>query len=210
MPVFSPINDCAIVIPRAEDGANRAPELRARILRKRFSGALLDQVLEAPNDLLEIIDGELHVREIVVAVALVLEVLDHALEWLVIFAARFCTPITTSPTYLQKRRYDIPGKTRVVRLLRDDLDTLSFIEVEDGVHHSGMESRRRADRNEQGPFFVTSFLPTAFSTLAERGLDLCIESARIVALIFRKIVQTSVVIVNPGGTGSPIRVISGG
>ena len=55
--VFAAINDRAIVHPRTENRADRAPELFARILRKRFSGAFLDQRLEALHEFLQIVDA---------------------------------------------------------------------------------------------------------------------------------------------------------
>ena len=55
--VFSPVNDCAIVHPRAENRADCAPKLFVRFLRKRFSGALLDQRFEPLHELFQIGDG---------------------------------------------------------------------------------------------------------------------------------------------------------
>src|ERR1044072_8186868 len=48
--VLPPINDGAVVHPRAENGTNRAPKLFIRVLRKRFAGTLLDQSLETLHE----------------------------------------------------------------------------------------------------------------------------------------------------------------
>ena len=55
--VFPPIHNRAIVHPRAENRSDCAPKLFFRILRERFSGALLDQCLEPLHELLQIGDG---------------------------------------------------------------------------------------------------------------------------------------------------------
>ena len=187
--VFAPINDRAVVIPGTENGADRAPELGARILRKRFAGALLDQILEALHEFFQIIDRELDVGEIVVAVTFVLEVLDHALERLVIFARALLHAHHDVAVHLQKTAIRIPGEARVVRLLRDDLDHgVVHPEVEDGVHHPGHGiARAGADRNEQRTLFVAEFLADRFLHLGERGLDLRLQSARVGAFVFGKI-----------------------
>src|SRR5215217_6224755 len=52
--VLPPINDRAIVHPRAEYGADCAPKLFVWILGKRFSGPVVDQSLEPLHKLFEI------------------------------------------------------------------------------------------------------------------------------------------------------------
>ena len=145
--VLAPINHRAVVVPGTENGADRAPKLGARVLRKRFAGALLDQILEALHELFQIIDRELDVGKIMVAVTFILEVLDHALERIVIFARPLLHAHHDIAVHLQKTAIRIPGEARVVRLLRDDLDHgVVHPEVEDGVHHPGHGvARARAD-----------------------------------------------------------------
>src|SRR5262249_45184274 len=48
--VLPSINDGAIIVPGTKDGPDCAPELGFGILRKRLSGAFLDEVLETLRD----------------------------------------------------------------------------------------------------------------------------------------------------------------
>jgi hypothetical protein len=68
-----------------------------------LAGALLDQRLEAGDELLEVVDGQLRVLDVGV-VKLVLELVDHGFERLMVFMRAFCTPMTTSPYIWMKRR----------------------------------------------------------------------------------------------------------
>ncbi len=52
--VFAAINNRAVVHPGTEHGADRAPQLLPRILRKFLAGAFLDQCLEALDQFLQI------------------------------------------------------------------------------------------------------------------------------------------------------------
>ena len=54
--VLPPINDRAIIHPRAENRTDCAPKLTGWILRKRFSGPFFDQRLKAVQQLLQIGD----------------------------------------------------------------------------------------------------------------------------------------------------------
>ena len=54
--VLPPINDRAIIHPRAENRTDCAPKLTGWILRKRFSGPFFDQRLKALQQLLQIGD----------------------------------------------------------------------------------------------------------------------------------------------------------
>ncbi len=54
-----------------------------------------------------------------------------------------------------------------------------------------------------------TFCPSMFSTFAIAAATCASSSWRICALVIVKITANFVVIVNPGGTGRPMRVISG-
>ncbi len=73
--VFAAINDRAVVHPRAEHGADGAAQLVPRIVRKILAGALLDQRLEALDEFLLIVGGQLGVLDVLV-ISLVLELVD--------------------------------------------------------------------------------------------------------------------------------------
>src|SRR6185369_3928985 len=60
--VQAAIDDSALVVPRAEDGADRGPQLLARILGERVASPLQDLRLEGGDQLLQVLDGELVVR----------------------------------------------------------------------------------------------------------------------------------------------------
>ncbi len=81
--VEAAIGDGALVHPRLEDGADRAPELRLRILRERRAALALDDHLVVADQLRPVVAGELGVEAVA---ALVLEVLEPLLEAVVIDA----------------------------------------------------------------------------------------------------------------------------
>ena len=55
-PILSAIDDRPVVHPRTKDRSDCAPKLFARTLRKRFSGPLFDQPLEALHQLFQVGD----------------------------------------------------------------------------------------------------------------------------------------------------------
>ena len=57
--VFAAIDDRAVVHPGAEHGAGGAAELVPRIVREHLAGALLDERLEALDEFLLVVGGEL-------------------------------------------------------------------------------------------------------------------------------------------------------
>ena len=60
--VHAAVGDGAVVAPAAEDGADGAPELGARVVREVLAGALLDGRLELGDELLEVVGRELGVE----------------------------------------------------------------------------------------------------------------------------------------------------
>ncbi len=165
--VLAAIHDRAVILPGAEDGADCAPELILGLLREILAGTLADEGLETGDELLDVLDGELHVGEVVIAVALVLEVLDHAFERLVLFTGALLDSHDDVAVHLEEAAVAVPGKLRVAGLGGHDLNRLVVhAEVENGVHHAGHGvASARADREEERIF-------ATFETLANRLLDL--------------------------------------
>ena len=67
------IGDGALVHPRAEHGADGAPQLRVRVLRKRLTLLLLDALLVADDKLLPVGGLEVGVERVAVAVLVLVE-----------------------------------------------------------------------------------------------------------------------------------------
>mmetsp|Transcript_22629 Transcript_22629/g.70837 ORF Transcript_22629/g.70837 Transcript_22629/m.70837 type:complete len:790 (-) Transcript_22629:118-2487(-) len=76
-----PVELGPVVLPRAEDGADRAPQLLVRVLRELGAGPLDDERLEALDQLAQVVARQL---EVVLLVALRLELLHDGVERLVI------------------------------------------------------------------------------------------------------------------------------
>ena len=59
--------------PRTEHRADRAPQLRVRILRERLAGLLLDALLVVADELFQIVGVEIGVERVAVAVLVLVE-----------------------------------------------------------------------------------------------------------------------------------------
>ena len=157
--VLAPVDDGAVVHPRSEHGADGAHQLIPGRGREVLAGALLDERLEADDELLEILDRELGVLDVLV-VALVLELLDDHLERLVILVRPLLHAEHDVAVHLHEAAVAVPREARVVRLLRERFDRLVVEpEVEDGVHHPRHRvARAGADRHEQRVLEVAELL----------------------------------------------------
>src|ERR1700722_17697531 len=71
--VQAPIGDRAWVHPRAEHGADGAPQLRVRVVRKRLTRLVLDALLVADDKLLPVGGLEVSVERVAVAVLVLVE-----------------------------------------------------------------------------------------------------------------------------------------
>ena len=188
--VFAAVDDGAVVVPGAEDCADRAPELFARILRKAFAGAFLDQLLELPDEFLQIVDGQLDVGEIVIAVTFVFEVLDHAFERLMIFARALLHAHHDVAVHLQKPAVGIPGEARVPGLLCATTSTtvsfiprLRIVSIMPGIESRAPERTETSNGRSLSP----SFFPTDFSTFASAASTAASSAFGIGALVFGEV-----------------------
>src|ERR1700724_4149589 len=87
--VLASINSGTLVHPRPENRADRPQQLRLWILRNSLASTLSNQRFETADEFFQIASSKLDVRKIVLAVTLVFQVLNHALERFVIFARPF-------------------------------------------------------------------------------------------------------------------------
>ncbi len=137
-----PVGVGARRLPRAEHGADRAPQLLADILGKRAAELFFHPVLEHPGDALEVVGIELGVE--VDALALLLRV-ENLLEQRMLHAEH------DVGIHLDKPAIGVVGEARIVRELRKALRRGRVeAEIENGVHHARhRHARARAHRDEQ-------------------------------------------------------------
>ncbi len=136
------IGDRARVHPRAEDRADRAPQLVARLLRERLAGFLRDHILEPGDDDLPVLGREIGVERLP---AVELVVFDQLLEMMVLDAEH------DLPVHLDEAAIAVIGKALVAALAGQALDRpVVEPEIEDGIHHPRhRHPRTRADRDQK-------------------------------------------------------------
>ncbi len=123
------------------------------------------------------------------AVTLILQFFDYALEWFMVLARPFLNAHDNVAVHLQETPIRIPGEARVVCFLRNNLHYLVVHpEVQDRVHHSrhGIAGAR-AHGDEQRPLLVTEFFFDGLFNLGQRICDLCCQLGRIAAFVIVKI-----------------------
>jgi hypothetical protein len=105
-------------------------------LGNTWPGALLDEGLEALDELLLVVGRQLGVLDVVV-VLLVLEGLDHGLERLVVLALLLLHAEDDVAVHLDEAAVAVPGEALVLGRLGEGDDRLVVeAEVEDRVHHA--------------------------------------------------------------------------
>ena len=170
--VQAPIGDGALVHPRAEHRADRAPELLMRILRKRLAVLLLEPLLVASHQLDPVVGGEIGVERVAVAVLVVVEdVLEQ-----VVFDAEHHVGI-----HGDEAPVAVIGEAAVARRFRHGLHGLVVeAEIEHGVHHAGhRRARARAHRDQQRVRLVAETLAGDAADLRQRRRHLALELFRI-------------------------------
>ena len=148
--VLLSVGDGALVLPGAEDGADGAPELLARLGGEGAARAREHQRAEALHELAVVLGRQLRVRHIG-AVALRLEAVNLLLEGLQILAGRLLYPHDDVAVHLHEAAVAVPGEARVVRRLGEGLHRLIVeAEVENRIHHAGHRlARAGAHRDEK-------------------------------------------------------------
>ena len=170
--VQTAIGDGALVHPRAEHGADRAPQLRVRILRERLAGFLLDAFFVARDEFFQIRGGEIGVERVAVAILLLVE---DFLEMMVLDAEHHVGIHGDEAPVAVEREAPVAGFIRE-RFHRDVVEP----EIEHGVHHTRHRGARAgAHRNQQRVLRIAEFLSRYAPNLAQRCLDLSLEVLRI-------------------------------
>ena len=167
------IGDGALVHPRAENGADGAPQLRVGVLRKRPAGFLLDPLLEQIGKLLPIVRLEIGVEHVTVAVFVLVE---DFLEVMVRDAEHDVrvhgdeTPVA------------VISKAPVARFFRQCRDGgVVEAEIEHGIHHARHRSAcAGAHRHEQRIFAGAERFAGDAADLGKRRFNLRLQILRIV------------------------------
>ncbi len=174
--VEAAVGDGPRIHPRAEDGADRSPQLFFGVLGKVLAEGLLDLVLEQADQLLHVLGAQLGVER---HAALVLHVLENVLE-----DGRFHAEHDIA-VHLDEAPVGIVGEARIVALLDDALDGgVVEPQVENGVHHSGHRGARpRAHRHQQRIVRIAERLAHQLLDAAQVLLHLLLELGRILPVV---------------------------
>ena len=165
------VEDRTLVHPRAEYGADSAPQLIPRRYGEVLAGLFLDGGLELDNQLLQVIGRQFG---IVLDAAGLLHLVDNHLERiLILLADRFHTQDDIT-VHLHETAVRVPCETRVAREFRNSLDSLVVqTEVEDRVHHTGHRSAgARTNRYEQRSHRVTELAAGQAFDTSDRLFDI--------------------------------------
>jgi len=135
--VLLAVDDGAVVHPGTEDGAGGSAELVPRVVGEGLAGAFEHEGLEAADELLLVVGGELGVLDVGV-VALVLEGVDDGLERLVVLVLALLDAEDHIAVHLDEAAVAVPGEAGVVGgVLEGDDGLVVEAEVENGIHHPG-------------------------------------------------------------------------
>ena len=167
-PVRAPVDLGARGVPRVEDGAHRAGELAAGVLREPTHLLGVD-LLVGLDQLGEILGGEVGVAG---DIAPSLEVGELLLEPIVL------DPVDDLAVHLDQAPVRVGGEARVARALGEPLHGVVVEpEVQDRVHHPRHRDRRaRAHRYEQRVVRVAEALAGLLLEPRERRRDLLLEA----------------------------------
>ena len=158
----------ALVHPGAEHRADRAPQLRVRILREGLAQLLLHALLVALDELGPVVGRQIGVE--VIALALLVMV-EQFLEMLMAEAEH------DVGIHGDEAPVAVIGEAPVAGFLGQRLHGLVVeAEIEHGVHHAGHRgARARAHRHQERVHFVAESLAGDFADLRQRLLDLRLQ-----------------------------------
>ncbi len=165
------ILDRARIHPGGEDGADRAPELVARVLREVAAKRLLHDVLVLADEDLPVLGAEIGVEMQALALLVILE---RLLEMPVIDVEH------DVGIHRDEAAIAVPGEAGIARGLGHRLDgDVVQAEIEDRVHHARHRGAgARAHRDEQRIGGVAEGLAGQAAHLGQRGLRLRLEIRR--------------------------------
>ena len=169
-----PVGVGARVRPGCEHRRNRAPQLRARILRKRRAGLCCDQVQILGHHLLPVFGLEFGVVE---QPGVELELFDDLLEPVVLDAEH------DRAVHLHEPPVAVPREARIARPGRQAHHrAIVETEIEHGVHHAGHRHPcSRSHRHQQRPVIVAEAEARRALDVGERFVDLAFERLRIMS-----------------------------
>ena len=166
------VGDRALVHPGAKDGADRAPKLRVRVLRKILAELFLHARLVTLDKLLPIAGVEVGVEHVAVAVLMLVE--------------QFFEVVRVNSQHHVRIHGDeaaigVIGEAGVAGFLRERGDgRIVEPEIEHGVHHARHRGARSgAHRHQQRIRRVAEGLAGNLADMIERCLDLSLELGRI-------------------------------
>ena len=163
------------VHPRAEHGADRAPELLVRILREGLAQLLLDDRMVTPDQRLPVVGREVGVERVALALLVLLE---RVLEMVVADAE------DDVRIHRDEAPVAVIGEA-AVRGRRDRLDRLVVeAEVQHRVHHARHRGAgARAHRDEERVPGVAEGLAGDLADMSEGSCDLLLQLRRIGAAV---------------------------
>ena len=166
------VGDGALVHPRAEHRADRAPQLLARLLRERLAGALLDDLLVAADDGAPVVgleigvhlDAEVFLLELQRLLEIVMPDIEHDVG-----------------VHLDEAAIAVPGEALVARrLAKAQHGAVVQAEIEHGIHHAGHRGASAgAHRDQQRIVGVTEAGANGLLDRSQRLRDLVLQFVRI-------------------------------
>ncbi len=195
--VHAAVGDGAVVAPAAEDGADGAPELGARVVGEVLARALLDRRLELRDEVLEVVGDELGVVSDTLGLLHRLEALLEDVALVVVLGLAAEDDVAV---HADEAPVAVVGETRVAGGADHALDGLVVeAQVEDRVHHprhGGTGAGAHAEQQRVGG--VAERLARVSLQGLERVLDLGVDALRVVAV-------RGVVVAHLGGDGEARR-----
>ena len=187
--VFLAVGDGAFVVPGAEHGADGALQLVPGAGGEHFAGALEHEGLEAADEFLVVLGGEFGVGD-VLAVALVLQGMNHAFEGFHILVFGLLHTHDHVAVHLHEAAVAVPGKAGVAGGLGHGGHGLIVqAEVQDGIHHAGHGfAGAGAHGDEQGHFHGVAELAADVGlhlrdTFFHAGIEFCRVGAAVVVVV---------------------------
>ncbi len=174
--VQAAIGNGALVHPRAEHGADCAPELAVRVLRERFAVLLLETRLVAPHQIAPIVGRKLGIERVAVAVLVVVE---NLLEVVVL------DPEHDVRIHRNEATIGVVGEAPIAGIARQRLRRhVVESEIEHRVHHAGHGcAPARAHRDQQRIAAIAEGPAGDAADLRKRGVDLRMQLVGIALVV---------------------------
>ena len=181
--VHPAIDDRAVVHPAAEDGADRAPHLFARIFREIFSRRGFDGGFEFGNEFFQGRRGEFRVKLNAAGGLFRVEDLFEGVDFSLVGRFHFEDDVAV---HLDETAVAVPGETFVARFFGEDGDGLVVqTDVQNGIHHTRHRfAGARTAGDQKGKIFgIAELLAHRLFDGGQRGFDLIFEFRRILTAV---------------------------